>query len=346
MIFSKSQNNFNVLRLLAALQVAFLHAVHFLEIKNSFILAIASVVKYFPGVPVFFILSGFLVVQSYERNIDKSLNYFKNRFLRIYPALLLCSLISLVVLVCVEFDLVTELGLYTWFVSQLTFFQFFTPDSLRFYGVGTPNGVLWTVSVEVQFYLLLPLLVRYMKQNKGLIVIIGLGSLIFNYTVGPQLYTDVLLFKLIKVALPTYLYLFILGVLIHWNWDRLKGLIVGKLWIWLPLFVIYCLLNSWFWNLPILDYWMNSIQDVLFVVLLAGFVFSFGFSTKLLDYLKIFTRFDYSYGIYIYHMIVINLFIHLGYTGKLQDLGYMLGLTLFLAVLSWHWVEKKALSLK
>ena len=44
-----------------------------------------------------------------------------------------------------------KLGL--WFVCQGSVVQFWNPDFLRGFGVGVVNGSLWSVSVEIQFYI-------------------------------------------------------------------------------------------------------------------------------------------------------------------------------------------------
>jgi peptidoglycan/LPS O-acetylase OafA/YrhL len=41
-------------------------------------------------------------------------------------------------------------------LAQLSIVQFYNPDFLRGYGVGVLNGSLWTISVELQFYVMLP----------------------------------------------------------------------------------------------------------------------------------------------------------------------------------------------
>lgn len=47
---------------------------------------------------------------------------------------------------------VKDLAVFT--ATQATFLQFWTPASLRGYGVGTPNGALWTICVLIQFYII------------------------------------------------------------------------------------------------------------------------------------------------------------------------------------------------
>src|SRR5512143_1999532 len=56
-------NNFDLIRLLAALQVAFHHLIQQLKIEPSGIIfsSIFKITSLFPGVPVFFFVSGFLI---------------------------------------------------------------------------------------------------------------------------------------------------------------------------------------------------------------------------------------------------------------------------------------------
>lgn len=90
-------NNFNLLRLLAALQVVYIHAVEHLHIKNELVLAIKGIVAYFPGVPVFFLISGYLITMSYDKNSNLK-EYTKNRILRILPGLYVSFIIGIMLL--------------------------------------------------------------------------------------------------------------------------------------------------------------------------------------------------------------------------------------------------------
>ena len=53
-----------------------------------------------------------------------------------------------------------------------------------------------------------------------------------------------------------------------------------------------------------------------------------------------------SYGIYIYHMLVVNSIIQIGWRGEIHLLIIAIFITIILAFLSWNVVEKKALNLK
>lgn len=87
-------NNFDLIRLLAALQVVFRHIFYDFDFQNSILNLIRDIILAFPGVPIFFMVSGFLIYWSFERNQDNITKFFKNRCLRIYPALWVCLLIT------------------------------------------------------------------------------------------------------------------------------------------------------------------------------------------------------------------------------------------------------------
>ncbi|MDB6087467.1 MAG: hypothetical protein JWN85_251 [Gammaproteobacteria bacterium] len=116
--------------------------------------------SWFPGVPVFFVVSGLLVSRSYERSPSLR-EYYRNRALRILPGLWVC-LDASVAVICIAG--VATLGPISsgdwllWWAAQMTLFQQYQPAFLHNLGTGLFNGSLWTIPVELEFYLLLPLL--------------------------------------------------------------------------------------------------------------------------------------------------------------------------------------------
>lgn len=85
------RNNFDIIRLLAALQVTIGHGLHILQIGGG--RDFLSLCDLFPGVIIFFTISGFLITMSWERSktVEK---YARNRFLRLFPALFVCFIIT------------------------------------------------------------------------------------------------------------------------------------------------------------------------------------------------------------------------------------------------------------
>ena len=80
------KNNFDLIRLCAALQVAVFHTAVYMDVGSVWV----HYLGYFPGVPIFFFISGFLIYQSYNNiRANKLKTFFTNRVLRLYPALCL-----------------------------------------------------------------------------------------------------------------------------------------------------------------------------------------------------------------------------------------------------------------
>lgn len=48
-------------------------------------------------------------------------------------------------------------------ITQATVLQFWTPDFLKNFGNGTPNGALWTICVIVQFYIVCWFVHKFLK---------------------------------------------------------------------------------------------------------------------------------------------------------------------------------------
>ena len=147
-------NNFDLIRLIAAFQVLLWHGAVHLKVFDS-LFVFLSLIFQFPGVPIFFTISGFLISYSLERNNFDLKKYFKNRSLRIFPALWVCTIFTAILLFL--FGKMTVLkDEISWFLAQISFFQFYSSPSLKSWGVGHPNGSLWSIAIELQFYLILP----------------------------------------------------------------------------------------------------------------------------------------------------------------------------------------------
>src|SRR5437868_159740 len=114
-------NNFDLIRLAAALQVAINHAAAHFNV-DGWGARVIAVTGLFPGVPVFFFISGFLISRSFEKNPILG-DFFLNRILRVYPGLAACFALSLAAVWWVGyFDTITvtdsKIGL--WIAAQLS----------------------------------------------------------------------------------------------------------------------------------------------------------------------------------------------------------------------------------
>lgn len=124
------------------------------------------------GVPIFFVLSGFLITYLMFREVEKNnrfsiKNFYIRRILRIWPVYYLVLVIGFIIfpivrsaLIGPEYPETANPWYYTFFLSNIDQIQ---ASTLPF-GIGL--GPTWSVSVEEQFYLIWPLIfVLLPKKN-------------------------------------------------------------------------------------------------------------------------------------------------------------------------------------
>lgn len=345
-------NNFDLIRLFAALQVALFHSYEHMHFPSTVLNRCIYALRFFPGVPIFFFISGFLIYASYDR-APVLKNYFRNRFLRLYPGLWVCILVMIVLLSATGYITAGNMlsGQFAaWVAAQATFLQFYTPPMLRRFGVGNPNGALWTLSVEVGFYLFVPVLfwlfrTAKLSRNAWLFIWIAI-SIACNIWYQPykHLHERSEMVKLLGVNVMPYLFYFLLGSLVCENWERLRRWYEAKGLLWLLVYVAYCLVYSVWLQRYRMSYWVSGYQFIA-VLLLVQAVVSQAFTARHLSG-RLLGSNDISYGVYIYHMPIVNLLIALGYAGNNSACFIALGATLLLGVLSWRWIERPALATK
>ena len=333
------KNNFDLIRLFAALQVAVIHISTHLNIKSIWLDALSI----FPGVPIFFFISGFLIFQSWA-NIQemKYFSFFKNRFLRIYPGLYFCIALTVASLFLSGFLSPAELihfRLWGWILSQITAFQFFNPEFLSNYGIGVVNGSLWTISVELQFYLLTPIIFSIMQKSKtlftsvvALLFVINIANTYFNpLSTIPQ--------KIISVSFLPWLGMFMVGAYFSTS-QKLQAKILQTPWTILALLYLLIYLLAVHWGGAKHG---NGINPILYLIL-SAIILKAALSKPSIAEI-ILRKNDISYGVYIYHMPILNLLIYFNLKNSTGFWIAILGTILF-SLISWKLIEKPALRLK
>lgn len=340
--FLKHNNNFNLIRTLAALQVITVHAFHHFEIESIFL----RIIQVFPGVPVFFFLSGYLISKSYRNKQHLGLKaFFRNRALRIFPALWVCIILSVISVAATGYLSTVDFSwtqMIAWLGAQLSFFQFYNVGFMREYGVGVLNGSLWTIAVELQFYVLTPVLFWLFRKAKWLVFLVLLASLAMNMYIKVFYDWENVFFKLLYASSLPWFYMFILGFLFV-QFEALKAFAKRvHVLIWLLLYVLAMNFVG--------AYEVNGSNAINPVAVLFLTFFLISFSAAKLRLPALFQRFldneDISYGIYIYHMPVINFLLYVGLFGPTINSILVLIITFAAAYLSWTFVEKRCLKLK
>ncbi len=182
---SPAENNFDIVRLLAALAVVFGHS-FVLSLHSSLA---AEPVKMLAGfvysgsaaVAVFFLVSGIFVSQSfyYENN---PFAFLVKRLFRIWPGLVVCVIVAAIAVTIACRGLGTDLS------RDKSFFQYIVSSSLldttwRIDGVFSDrpryaiNGSLWTLPLEVKMYAVVFLFGVFgvLRRRAYLLALLALG---------------------------------------------------------------------------------------------------------------------------------------------------------------------------
>lgn len=158
--WSGGRNHFNLIRLVAAWMVIWSHAWAITGTPGNDPFAHLTLTRSAGAfaVDVFFVISGFLVAASFERHGWR--DFLVARVLRIYPALIVCTLLTVFVLG----PLLTTAPDYwrnptTWrfLVGNATLWraEFWLPGVFETLPRTAVNGSLWTLPIEGRLYLAL-----------------------------------------------------------------------------------------------------------------------------------------------------------------------------------------------
>ena len=332
-------NNLTALRWFAACLVLYGHSFVFLGLPEPHFLQWVPLGPV--GVYTFFAISGYLVAQSWERD-PHVLRFLAKRILRIFPGLIVCTLLSVLVLGpwLTTLDAktywsnehtrgyLTNIALYMTYHLPGVFAQNRLPHAV--------NGSLWSLPVEFFMYALLALLgfvSSYLSSSKLSSWLLGITTAGF------------------------------MGLLSLWAWSATEPWVVYRADLrQIPLCGVYFMVGACLLKFKAEKYftlsnvvlmvvaWLClSRQPLWFVaaswLVLPFVVLAFGLSHH--SMLARFGQFDYSYGIYIYAFPVQQTIV--SFWPQMPFIEYLFSTfaaTVTLAALSWHFVEKPSLKLK
>jgi len=332
---SKSLNNFDLLRLFAAVQVMLGHGIN--QFHAESLGWLEYFLEYFPGVPIFFIISGYLIGGAFSRKRTLK-EFYINRTLRIFPGLYASIILSIIIIFIFGINVgVWDFSL--WLFSQLFMLQSYDPVFFNDFGVGKMNPPLWTIAVEVQFYLLVPILFLFFKRSISFIVWVLVALILAKEANNFMHANDYFIGKIYNLTAMPHIYLFFIGAYLSTRKDIVEKYFMGKFHYWLGVYLTSLLLGSFF-NIETQSNWQAAFLSILLGFLALSFAYSgANFLTKFSP------KNDLSYGVYIYHYILINVIYEMGYDGW-QGVVFLSIATFFIALTSWKFIELPFINMK
>ncbi|CAE6882646.1 acyltransferase family protein [Paraburkholderia domus] len=337
----KRRNNFDFLRLFAASLVVIGHGYALMG-------TVPPMLLYTPistfGVIIFFSISGYLIAGSWERE-PHPYNFFAKRALRLFPALFVVVLLTAFVLGPVVSDLpprayFADSLTYHYLANLRLFIQYSLPGVFKTNPLpNAVNGSLWSLPVEFCSYMMVPmiglLLLRWRVLAFGaLAALFASASVYLVHFRADHRFTFYAMDLRSGTAMVAY---FAAGAVI-WHARRTIPLNIIAALVATALYVGLSRLSIAAAQFPIAT--ANAF-------LLAYVVITIGESQnlRLPDAGK---YGDFSYGLYLYAFPVEQVLAeHLyGRTGQWPLIGLAFTVSIVLAILSWHFVEKHAMALK
>ena len=336
-VASGRDNNFNLIRVIAASCVLISHAFP-IALGPSAPQPAQEATGYTLGaiaVFIFFAISGFLISRSYDRS-GRIMDWIGARIARLFPALIVVTIITAFVLG----PLVTAKSVATYFSDPATYsyvprnvmlvkLQFDLPGVFldNPYPVAI-NGSLWTLFHEVACYLIVLIIgVAGVFRLPRVFGIFAIAWIIFFILTAPEIYGDSISERIASFRLLSFP--FVLGIVFY----VYRKFIILHYGVFL-LFAIGTFVLS-----------KTAAYEIAFFTTLS-------YGTFVLAFLPagIIRRYnalgDYSYGIYVYAFPVQQLVAYLAGEKGMDPLENMLlsaPVVLLCAILSWYLVERPAL---
>jgi len=298
------------------------------------------------GVDLFFVVSGFLIAKIYTSTdfLGESIltQYFKNRFLRIYPTLIFCLLVSTVFLSFLKryssdefkesLSVLFGTSNFYYFLSEMDYFALPT-DSLFFKHT-------WTLGVEITFYILFPFIIfvyHYFSKIKlikinlsGFILVLSVLSL--TYFILYQNWNSMAAFYL----LPGRFWQFGLGILALTIKTKYSESINSKLII---ISIVALVVNSQIIN----TFGLNQIFITVLVFLFLNKAEGNNLNLKFCKNKFLLYPGKISFSLYLWHWPIL-LFSKLNMGYYVFPLSLQLTLLLLCSLFSYYFIEKPSRS--
>lgn len=298
------------------------------------------------AVGAFFALSGFLVYPGYikDRNIKKYIGKRARRILPPYLFIVFLCAFGLVAVSTLPFhSYFSNPQWFKYLISNLIFLNFIEPDLPGVFQHSSNtavNGSLWTMKIEIMLYLSVPVVAWIMSRlHKGifqrrpilLLLLIYLASMVYRI-IFFSLYSiyEKEIFNILSRQFFGQLMYFYSGVMIYFLYEKMK-----RKWIlWIAIGMMLILLSD------LIPYHQFIVGP--FAVSLLTLSFSMINGT-----LQVFNYNNVSYGIYLFHMPVIQvLHTYFAEQPPLVMFGIAFIIVTALASFSWFVIEKRFLPKK
>lgn len=304
------------------------------------------------GVTTFFIISGFGITCSYFfrgkiGDNNSFIQFMKRRFMRIYPQYY-ASLILMLLLgggaVYLSLNNMSSVFTHLLFIHNL-----FTPTH------GSISGVLWTIGVIIQFYIISGILYRCIERHSNMTLI---ASIVFSIVLKCLLYSffeskgfDGSFYFIYGRQVFTALDNFVIGMFVayrvlNYSSSKKTPVLVMSL-VLLFVWIAFVSNQGNVYSNTLFGYTWHTITALLIGICIW---FCIGIEVKVTNPVARIFMFigKYEYGIYIWHLLIINnLYEKSEIVQKISSRGYWyFAVAMMIVVIPFGWVSSLILEKK
>ncbi len=354
--------NLNGIRCVAALLVIIYHIEQIKSIYNIQNYAYESpfidIIGHL-GVILFFVLSGFLItylllMEEKTTNKISVRQFYMRRILRIWPLYFLVIVLALFVLPNFSFFTLPGFGkevvLDNLTIKIILYLTFFANMVLSFFGIIPYASQTWSIGTEEQFYLIWPIIIKYIKRNRILLMILVVIVYVAINLILNSRYSNFLPYKKVFTEFWTGFSIDCMAIggffaVLSFQGSKFLKLFLNKYLFYVILTATIILIIIGF-HFPLFH---DEIYAVMFGIIILNFAtnrqIKLSLENKVFNYLG-----KISYGLYMFHPIAVVVTIKIGMQLGIVSNYYFYPVSVLLTILisgvSYKYFEKKFLSYK
>jgi len=311
-------------------------AIHYLFLyKHLLVAEMVDLIKYgLYGVHLFFIISGYCIVQSYSK--INYIDFLHRRFKRIAPA----YYVVIILFFCLNYFFSITTNNFSNFhlydaLKIIIFFTFWSKNESILGAYGT-LGIEWSLGVEAFFYLFIPLLTYFLKNKLLLLLLfsISLIILILLKIIATYISSTPNLYLMNTLAVFHFPIAFLINFSSGMIAFKLRNFYKTKQKILVLISIIFILFAfKQFFHLS------TNVKLCVFMIFFITFVSDKNYFIRILFNNKIIQHIgNLSYSIYLYHIFSLLLIKKLNYD-SINTFLLSLLLTYLLSYISFKYVE-------
>ncbi|MGB0887731.1 MAG: acyltransferase family protein [Vicingaceae bacterium] len=338
----------NGIRAIASIIVVIWHTDQFSKLFGLPLLGFHSNGMAGKAVDMFFVLSGFLITYLLFKEKEKinTINlkkFYLRRILRIWPLYYLAIIISIFLVVINVVpntsNLASSTSLYVFLLANVAYLSNLAISSI------TP---LWSVGVEEQFYLIWPNIIKYSTKYIQVILMFFFGFLLLKLAIYLFLTPDSFLYHFLQITRIDVMAIGAIGAyLVHTKHKVLKLFYspIIELSSWAVLFI-----SIFYYPIHLSSFIDSELNAIFYLIIILNVSTNskkiISLENKVFNFLG-----KISYGLYIYHMIILySLSSILSYFNIQINhsilFSSILLLTIIVSSLSYSFFEKPFLTIK